>query len=80
MIRRERESIVFQLVREDFPSEYAFRAQLSHISLELTVPTGREYIPGVVKRGDSSTGAEICGVPGKANSYPLNHGCPVKKT
>jgi hypothetical protein len=36
----------------------------------LTSPTGREYIPGVVKRGDSSAGAGIRGVPGKANSYP----------
>ena len=30
---------------------------LSHISLKLTVPAGREYIPAVVKRGDSSAGA-----------------------
>jgi len=37
------------------------------------VPKGREYIPGVVKRGDSSTGAVIRGVPGKANSYPLEY-------
>jgi len=29
----------------------------SHISLKLTVPIGLEYIPGVVKRGDSSAGA-----------------------
>jgi hypothetical protein len=39
---------------------------------ELTSPIGREYIPGVVKRGDSSAGAGIRGVPGKANSYPFN--------
>ena len=41
----------------------------SYISLELTVPTGREYIPGVVKWGDSSVGAGFCGVPEKENSY-----------
>jgi hypothetical protein len=41
----------------------------SYISLELTSPTGREYIPGVVKRGDSSAGAGTRGVPEKANSY-----------
>jgi len=33
MIRRERESIIFQPVREDFPSKYAFRARFSHFSL-----------------------------------------------
>jgi hypothetical protein len=37
-----------------------------YTSLELTVPTGRGHIPGVVKRGDSSAGAGICGVPGKS--------------
>jgi hypothetical protein len=40
-----------------------------HISLELTSPTGREYIHGVGKWGDSSAGAGICGVPEKENSY-----------
>jgi len=29
----------------------------SHTTPKLTVPTGREYIPAVVKRGDSSAGA-----------------------
>jgi hypothetical protein len=33
MIRRERESIIFQPVREDFSSKYAFRARFSHFSL-----------------------------------------------
>ena len=52
MIRRERESILFQPVREDFPSPYAFRAQFSHFSLSLTSPSGRKYITNVVKLGD----------------------------
>jgi hypothetical protein len=43
-------------------------------SLELTSPTGREYIIGVVKWGDSSAGAGIRGVPEKANSYPFKTG------
>jgi len=45
-------------------------ASCSDIPLELTLPKGREYIPGMVKRGDSSAGAVIRGVPEKANSYP----------
>jgi hypothetical protein len=68
-----RESIVFQPMREGIPSEYAFRARWSHFSVSLTSPSGRKYIAGVVKLGDSSVGAGICRirrVPGKANSYP----------
>jgi hypothetical protein len=37
----------------------------------LTLPSGWEYIPAVVKGGDSSAGAGIRGVTEKANSYPL---------
>jgi hypothetical protein len=48
-------------------SPLRFGRPFSHISLELTVPTDRDYIPGVVKRGDSSAGAGIRGVPEKAN-------------
>jgi len=40
-------------------SPLRFGRPFSQISLELTVPTGREYIPGVVKREDSSAGAGI---------------------
>jgi hypothetical protein len=43
----------------------------SHIPMELTSPAGRTYIPGVVKRGDSSSGAGIRGVPVKVNSSPV---------
>jgi len=46
------------------------RDRFSNYSLELTVPTGREYISGVVKRRDPSAGAGIRGVSGKANSCP----------
>ena len=59
MIGKERESIIFQPVREDFPSEYAFRARFSHFSVSLTSPSGRKYITGVVKLGISSVGAGI---------------------
>jgi hypothetical protein len=52
-----------------------FGRPFSHISLELTVPSGRKYIAGVVKRGDSSAGAGIRGVPEKAISY---HNRPKK--
>jgi hypothetical protein len=58
----ERESIIFQPVREDFPSKYAFRARFSHLLLSLTSPSGRKYIAHVVKLGDSSVGAGIRGV------------------
>jgi hypothetical protein len=54
---------------------YPIRASavsFSHISLKLTLPSGREYIPGVLKRGNSSAGAGIRAVPGKANSYPIS--------
>jgi hypothetical protein len=54
-------------------SPLRFGRPFSHISLELTVPTGREYIPGVVKREDSSVEAGIRGEPEKANSYPSNY-------
>jgi hypothetical protein len=77
MIRRARESIIFQPVREGFPSKYAFRARFSHFSVSLTSPSGRKYITHAVKQGDSSVGAGICRirrVPGKANSYPLRRG------
>jgi hypothetical protein len=37
---------------------------------ELTRPTDREHIAGVLKWGDSAAGAGIRGGPGKANSYP----------
>jgi len=70
MIRREREFIIFQPVREGFPSKYAFRARFSHFSVSLTSPSGRKYITEVVKLGTSSVGAGIYGVAGKANSYP----------
>jgi hypothetical protein len=60
----------FSLREGMFRSLQCFGLPFSHISLELTSPIGREYIPGVVKRGDSSAGAGIRGVPGKANSYP----------
>jgi len=56
-----------------FRSHPRFGRPFSHISLKLTVPTGREHIPGVVKRGDSSAGAGIRGVPGKTNSYPFEN-------
>jgi len=49
-----------------------FGLDFSHFSLSLTLPSGREYIPGVVKRGDSSAGAGTRGVSGKANSYPFS--------
>jgi hypothetical protein len=58
-------------VREDFPSEYAFRARFSHFSVSLTSPSGRKYITGVVKLGISSVGAGIRGVAEKGNTYPL---------
>jgi hypothetical protein len=51
-------------------SHLRFGRPFSHISLELTVPTGREYIPGAVKWGDCSAGVGIHSVPEKANSYP----------
>jgi hypothetical protein len=70
MIRRERESIVFRPVRKDFSSQYAFRDRFSYFSLPLTLPSGRKYIPGVVKLRESSVGAGICGILEKANSYP----------
>jgi len=70
MIRRARESIIFQPVREGFPSEYAFLARLSHFSVSLTSPSGRKYITHVVKQGDSSVGAGIRGVTEKGNTYP----------
>ncbi|RPI74751.1 MAG: 6-bladed beta-propeller [Desulfobacteraceae bacterium] len=44
MIRRARESIGFQPVREGFPSEHAFPARFSHFSVSLTSPSGRKYI------------------------------------
>jgi hypothetical protein len=69
MIRRERESIIFQPVREGFPSEYAFLARLSHFSVSLTSPSGRKYITGVVKLGDSSVGAGIRRVAEKGNTF-----------
>ena len=69
MIRRARESIIFQPVREGFSSEYAFRARFSHFSLSLTSPSGRKYITGVVKLGISSVGAGIRGVAEKGNTY-----------
>jgi len=70
MIRRARESIIFQPVREGFSSEYAFRARFSHFSVSLTSPSGRKYITHVVKLGDSSVGAGIRGVTEKRNTYP----------
>jgi len=72
MIRRERESILFQPVREDFPFPYAFRAQFSYFSLSLTSPSGRKYITNVVKLGDSSVGAGIRRVAEKGNTYPFD--------
>jgi hypothetical protein len=74
MIRRARESIVFQPVREGFPSKYAFRVRFSHFSLSLTSPSGRKYITHVVKLGDSSVGAGIRGVAEKGNTYPYYQG------
>jgi hypothetical protein len=41
----------------------------SYISLELRSPSGRKYITGVVKWGDSSVGAGIRHAVEKANSY-----------
>jgi hypothetical protein len=73
MIRRARESIVFQPVREGFLTEYAFRVRFSHFSLSLTSPSGRKYITNVVKLGDSSVGAGIRGVTEKGNTYPQKH-------
>ena len=70
MIRRARESIIFQPVREGFSSEYAFRARFSHFSVSLTSPSGRKYITHVVKQGDSSVGAGIRRVAEKGNTYP----------
>ena len=75
MIRRERESIIFQPVREGFSSEYAFLARLSHFSVSLTSPSGRKYIANVVKLGDSPVGAGIRPAAEKANSYPSDHWC-----
>jgi hypothetical protein len=69
MIRRARESIIFQPVREGFSSEYAFLARLSHFSVSLTSPSGRKYITGVVKLGDSSVGAGIRRVAEKGNTF-----------
>ena len=70
MIRRARESITFRPVREGFPSKYAVRYRFSHFSVSLTSSSGRKYIAHMVKQGDTSAGAEIRGVSGKANSYP----------
>jgi len=70
MIRRARESIIFQPVREGFSSEYAFLARWLHFSVSLTSPSGRKYITGVVKQGNSSVGAGIRGVTKKGNTYP----------
>jgi len=72
MIRRERESIIFQPVREGFLSEYAFLARLSHFSVSLTSPSGRKYITHVVKQGDSSVGAGIRHVAEKGNTILAN--------
>jgi hypothetical protein len=69
MIRRARESIIFQPEREGFPSKYAFRARLSHFLVSLTSPSGRKYITHVIKLGTSSVGAGICCGMGKANSF-----------
>jgi len=69
MIRRARESIIFQPVREGFSSEYAFRARFSHFSVSLTSPSGRKYITNVVTLGTSSVGAGIRGVTKKGNTY-----------
>jgi len=69
--RRSRESLSSFSRREWMDrSPLRFGLPFSHISLELTSPTGRKYIPGVVKRGDSSAGAGIRGVPEKVISYP----------
>ena len=48
-----------------------FGPDFSHFSLSLALPSGRKYVANVVKLGDSSVGAGIRRVPGKANSYPL---------
>jgi hypothetical protein len=69
MIRRARESIIFQPVREGFPSKYAFRARFSHFSVSLTSPSGGQYIANAVKLGDSSVGAGIRGVTKKGNTF-----------
>ena len=53
----------------------SFVRPFSRILQELTRPTDRGYIAGVVKGEDSAAGAGIRGVPGKANSY-LNPGSP----
>jgi len=50
MIRRARESIIFQPVREGFPSEYAFRARFSRL---LTLRPGRRYSPAMGRRVNS---------------------------
>jgi hypothetical protein len=76
----EQESIVFRPVREDFPSEYAFRARFSHFSVSLTSPSGRKYITHVVKQGDSSVGAGIRPAAEKANSYPFRTALSIIKT
>jgi len=52
-----------------FRAHPSFVRLFSRISQELTWPTDREYIAGVLKWGDSAAGAGIRGVPGKANSF-----------
>jgi hypothetical protein len=45
MIRRARESIIFQPVREDFPSKYAFRVRFSHFLLSFSRCVAGSILP-----------------------------------
>jgi len=56
-------------------SHLRFGRPFSHISLQLTSPSGRKHITHVVKLGDSSVGAGIRPAAEKANSYPSDHWC-----
>ena len=55
--------------RRMFRAHPSFVRPFSRISQELTRPTDRKYIAGVLKWGNSAAGVGIRGVPGKANSY-----------